>query len=60
MAKKVFYDEDARRRILGGAEILYNAVKTTMGPKGRNVAIGAHRRKRARCVGRRIRDCGWH
>ncbi len=40
MAKKVFYDEDARRRVLGGAEILYNAVKTTMGPKGRNVVIG--------------------
>jgi chaperonin GroEL len=37
MAKKVFYDDDARRRVLGGAEILYNAVKTTMGPKGRNV-----------------------
>jgi len=40
MAKKVFYDEDARRRVLGGAEILYNAVKTTMGPKGRNVVVG--------------------
>jgi chaperonin GroEL len=40
MAKKVFYDEDARRRVLGGAEILYKAVKTTMGPKGRNVVIG--------------------
>lgn len=40
MAKKVFYDEDARRRVLGGAQILYNAVKTTMGPKGRNVVIG--------------------
>src|ERR1700712_5752737 len=39
MAKKVFYDEDARKRVLGGAEILYNAVKTTMGPKGRNVVI---------------------
>lgn len=39
MAKKVFYDEDARARILGGAEILYNAVRTTMGPKGRNVVI---------------------
>lgn len=39
MAKKVFYDEDARRRILGGAQILYDAVKTTMGPKGRNVLI---------------------
>ncbi len=39
MAKKVFYDDDARRRVLGGAELLYNAVKTTMGPKGRNVVI---------------------
>ncbi len=39
MAKKVFYDEDARRRVLAGATILYNAVKTTMGPKGRNVVI---------------------
>lgn len=39
MAKKVFYDDDARRRVLGGAEILYNAVRTTMGPKGRNVVI---------------------
>jgi chaperonin GroEL len=39
MAKKVFYDDDARRRVLSGAEILYNAVKTTMGPKGRNVVI---------------------
>ncbi|RKV93943.1 MAG: chaperonin GroEL [Candidatus Saccharimonas sp.] len=40
MAKKVFYDEDARRRVLGGAAVLYNAVKTTMGPKGRNVVVG--------------------
>ncbi len=40
MSKKVFYDDDARKRVLGGAEILYNAVKTTMGPKGRNVVIG--------------------
>ena len=39
MAKKVFYDDDARRRVFGGAQILYNAVKTTMGPKGRNVVI---------------------
>jgi chaperonin GroEL len=40
MAKKVFYDDDARRRVLGGAQILYDAVKTTMGPKGRNAVIG--------------------
>jgi len=40
MAKKVFYDDEARRRVLGGAQTLYDAVKTTMGPKGRNVVIG--------------------
>lgn len=39
MAKKVFYDEDARARILGGAKALYDAVKVTYGPKGRNVVI---------------------
>lgn len=39
MAKKVFYDDDARRRVLGGAKALYDAVKVTMGPKGRNVVI---------------------
>src|SRR5438105_6293781 len=39
MGKKVFYDDDARKRVLGGAAILYNAVKTTMGPKGRNAVI---------------------
>src|SRR5690606_30394258 len=33
------YGDDARRRVLGGAQILYDAVKTTMGPKGRNVVI---------------------
>lgn len=39
MAKKIFYDEDARNRVLGGAEALYDAVKVTYGPKGRNVVI---------------------
>lgn len=39
MAKKVFYDDDARARVLGGAKILYDAVKVTYGPKGRNVMI---------------------
>jgi len=39
MAKKIFYDEDARARVLGGAKALYNAVKVTYGPKGRNVVI---------------------
>ena len=39
MAKKVFYDDEARTRVLGGAKALYDAVKVTMGPKGRNVVI---------------------
>jgi chaperonin GroEL len=39
MAKKIFYDDDARTRVLGGAQALYDAVKVTMGPKGRNVVI---------------------
>ena len=39
MAKKVFYGDDARARVLGGAETLYNAVKVTYGPKGGNVVV---------------------
>lgn len=39
MAKKVFYGDDARARVLGGAEALYNAVKVTYGPKGGNVVV---------------------
>lgn len=39
MAKKIFYDNDARVRVLAGAKELYEAVKVTMGPKGRNVVI---------------------
>lgn len=39
MAKKVFYNDDARNRVLGGAKSLYDAVKVTYGPKGRNVVI---------------------
>lgn len=39
MAKKVFYGDEAREKVLAGAKILADAVKTTMGPKGRNVVI---------------------
>ncbi len=39
MSKKIFYDDDARQRVLGGAQALYDAVKVTLGPKGRNVVI---------------------
>jgi len=39
MAKQVFYNDEAREKVLAGAKILADAVKTTMGPKGRNVVI---------------------
>ena len=39
MAKKIFYEEDAREKVLSGAKQLYDAVKVTFGPKGKNVII---------------------
>jgi len=38
-AKDIRFSTDARDRILRGVEILNNAVKITLGPKGRNVVI---------------------
>ncbi|MBZ9605438.1 chaperonin GroEL [Phyllobacterium chamaecytisi] len=38
-AKEIKFSTDARDRILRGVEILNNAVKVTLGPKGRNVII---------------------
>jgi len=39
MAKQLKFGQDARQSILNGVNILANAVITTLGPKGRNVAI---------------------
>jgi chaperonin GroEL len=39
MAKQVFFSEDARRAMLRGVDALANAVKVTLGPKGRNVVL---------------------
>ncbi len=39
MAKQIVFSEDARRRLQRGMETLANAVTTTLGPKGRNVAL---------------------
>ena len=39
MAKELRYSEDARHLILDGVNSLANAVKVTLGPKGRNVVI---------------------
>ncbi len=38
-AKEIIYDTGARDRILAGVNALANAVKVTLGPKGRNVVI---------------------
>ncbi|QHN03295.1 chaperonin GroEL [Granulicella sp. WH15] len=39
MAKQILHGEDSRQAILRGVNILANAVKVTLGPKGRNVVI---------------------
>ena len=39
MAKEIKYDVDAREQLRQGADALANAVKVTLGPKGRNVVI---------------------
>jgi chaperonin GroEL len=39
MAKTVVYDEQARRKLKAGVDKLANAVRVTLGPKGRNVAL---------------------
>ena len=39
MAKQIVYGEDSRRRIIEGVNQLANAVRVTLGPKGRNVVL---------------------
>ncbi|MBM4429409.1 MAG: chaperonin GroEL [Chloroflexi bacterium] len=39
MAKQLVFGEEARRRLKAGMDLLANAVVTTLGPKGRNVAL---------------------
>ena len=38
-AKQLVFAEDARRRLKSGIDVVANAVATTLGPKGRNVAL---------------------
>ena len=40
MAKEIYFDVDARDKLKRGVDALANAVKVTLGPKGRNVVIG--------------------
>ena len=39
MAKQLLFDEDARRKVYSGVRQLADAVKVTLGPKGRNVVL---------------------
>src|SRR5512143_1854568 len=39
MAKQLIFSEEARRSLKRGVDTLANAVATTLGPKGRNVAL---------------------
>ena len=39
MAKQLIFKEDARRKLQAGVDKVANAVSTTLGPKGRNVAL---------------------
>ena len=39
MAKDIKFSEDARKSLLNGVDTLANAVKVTLGPKGRNVVL---------------------
>jgi chaperonin GroEL len=39
MAKQIFFDQEARAKLLSGVDQLANAVRVTLGPKGRNVVI---------------------
>ncbi|EFM0187528.1 chaperonin GroEL, partial [Escherichia coli] len=38
-AKDIRFGEDARARMVRGVNVLANAVKATLGPKGRNVVL---------------------
>ena len=57
-AKDIRFSTDARDRMLRGVEILNNAVKVTLGPKGRNVVIEKSYRRAAHHQGRRHRRQG--
>ena len=52
-AKEVKFDTDARTKMLNGVNILADAVKVTLGPKGRNVVLD----KSFRCTTHHERRC---
>ena len=60
-AKQVKFSDDARKKMSRGVDILANAVKATLGPKGCNVVLeksfGAH--KYLQVGGKETIGCGW-
>ena len=54
MAKQLFFDIEARNKMKRGVDVLANAVKVTLGPKGRNVVI---EKKFGTCCYERRRYC---
>ena len=40
MAKKILMGDEARKKLLAGVSAISQAVKITLGPKGRNVVLG--------------------
>ena len=39
MAKQVIFDEDVRKALKRGVDVVAGAVRVTLGPRGRNVAL---------------------
>ena len=39
MAKRIVFEEEARKALLRGIDAVADAVKVTLGPKGRNVIL---------------------
>jgi len=53
MAKQIFFNIEARNKMKKGVDTLADAVKVTLGPKGRNVVI----EKKIRCASHHERWC---
>ena len=46
-AKQVTFGDEARTRMVAGVNILADAVKATLGPKGRNVVLESYEQEQA-------------
>nr|UMW97440.1 Heat shock protein 60 kDa family chaperone GroEL [Escherichia coli] len=57
-AKDIRFGEDARSKMVRGVNVLANAVKATLGPKGRNVVLQKSHGAPDHHQGRRLRRQG--